>query len=858
MKKFYIFTLSVLVAMSALAGGRINADAFKDAKLITDDALAKSIIGKKVDLTQVRAASANKNGMVKAPAKVAQMSEALGEFDCTYTDYFNPSAPVNGTAKFIWSDQYEDIEVTIPEAPLDFGADWDETNGAVVFSQANFGQNSNGYIFQVPINGTSIVSKISVPYNSSTNSYEFDEAYGLAFAAVDPSSYNILGYYFRASKFQIGRSSFDYKLTLTTSGECSPNNEFKFTVTGGEDIKSAKVIMLPDADMEAADAKAYFAQLGQAITLGTEYVISPEEDMEATGPFALLVAGYNEAGEIVKTTEATFIVVLEENDKWQTIATLPYDNAIVSSYYTFTYTNEACELQENKEKPWQFRLVNPHAGHTYLHAADCPHYIYFDATDPEFVNIPFSPTGVDFGDGQLVVGTFGGALGYSKEQCTAKGFAVGSRQGRSLVFPQKSVLAHESNYNKPGSWSFMNNNSNLSAEENTITYVLPDLTLKVTALDVNGNPIEGVVLSYGEATATTDAEGVATIALPADVDYLATIELAAQFANEDMKYIMGIDDTYNVKLNGAASEYTLNTELDTVENQICNLTVIVNDEEGEPIADATVFVGEDFTEFTTDENGKVTTTIKGVLGTKVPVWVMKDGYEFFEGEADFTEGMDAYVIATLEAMTCTATIKVMDEEGEPVADALVTVNNVELTTNDYGLVNTSIKGAFGTKVPYTVYKDGYEFFEDELDFTEGDSYYAVATLETATCELTVAVIDQQGEPVEDAYVTVDGKTYTTLSNGRCTIELKGVLFTKVPVTVEKEGYKKFEGEADFTEGLEYTLVATLEAEGSALNVITVDANGEAVIYDLQGRRVHNPSTGIYIINGEKVLLKGNK
>ena len=27
------------------------------------------------------------------------------------------------------------------------------------------------------------------------------------------------------------------------------------------------------------------------------------------------------------------------------------------------------------------------------------------------------------------------------------------------------------------------------------------------------------------------------------------------------------------------------------------------------------------------------------------------------------------------------------------------------------------------------------------------------------------------------------------------------------------------------------------------------------IYDLQGRKVENPSTGIYIVNGKKVLVK---
>ena len=33
-----------------------------------------------------------------------------------------------------------------------------------------------------------------------------------------------------------------------------------------------------------------------------------------------------------------------------------------------------------------------------------------------------------------------------------------------------------------------------------------------------------------------------------------------------------------------------------------------------------------------------------------------------------------------------------------------------------------------------------------------------------------------------------------------------------------------------------------------------DVNADAVVYDLQGRRVVNPTKGLYIVNGKKVFI----
>ena len=49
---------------------------------------------------------------------------------------------------------------------------------------------------------------------------------------------------------------------------------------------------------------------------------------------------------------------------------------------------------------------------------------------------------------------------------------------------------------------------------------------------------------------------------------------------------------------------------------------------------------------------------------------------------------------------------------------------------------------------------------------------------------------------------------------------------------------------------------TPSSDQSSLDIIEAEnENAETVIYDLLGRRVQNPSKGIYIVNGKKMLIK---
>ena len=57
---------------------------------------------------------------------------------------------------------------------------------------------------------------------------------------------------------------------------------------------------------------------------------------------------------------------------------------------------------------------------------------------------------------------------------------------------------------------------------------------------------------------------------------------------------------------------------------------------------------------------------------------------------------------------------------------------------------------------------------------------------------------------------------------------------------------------------EFKNIVEMSSDGSdatAIESVENEQQGEAVYYDLSGRRVQNPEKGIYIVNGRKVFIK---
>lgn len=513
----------------------------------------------------------------KAPMKAAaDISQIEGDWNCTYNGMLDGnSGSHDGTATFTWNEQYSQFEVELPDCNYYLYADYEEETGQLTFNLEILGQNSSGYVTQWPMVGTTVQNFVTATYNDAAKTITFDNpnaALGIALL-TSTSTASLQGYYWAGNNFTIERPDGDYNLNLTFDDECTLDNNFAFTITKGVDINEIYLINSP-GDLSAADFIAGYEylipSLGQKVEAG-RYKISPESQLESTEYYTVMAYGFNAAGVLVKKTQDVVFVIKNEDADYQKIGTIAFDDKLVNGYYKgFTNTKDAVEIQENINTPGLYRLVDAYAGQDAIHDDNCTHYIYIDAQDPEFVNINASATGLDFGDGMLVYGTIGGALGYSKAQCLLNGYTVGSLTDRTLTFPISTVYAHEKGYNNPGSWSTMNPN-------NAMTITLPDLVLNVTFVNANtAETIAGIIINVEPADADDDAEptavadeyvtgddGSVSITLPASIDYLSSVKVTATNPYN------GDTESHIVKLNGANNDYTfsaleINTGVSTI------------------------------------------------------------------------------------------------------------------------------------------------------------------------------------------------------------------------------------------------------------------------------------------------------
>lgn len=586
MRKFFAFTLAAAVATIGATALTLNDKGAKNLKVSNAPTS---------ELQQLRKASASQvqnalplefNGVKadtskKAPRKAGGSVNLIeGDWTASYNGMLsNNSGAHECDVTIEWIDAYEQLEISFADFSMPFYADYEEATGKLTFNLEILTQSGAMYVAQWPMIGSTVQNAVTATFDSASKTIEFDNANAaLAFAALSDMSTSALeGYYWAINRIELSQPDGDYSLKVEFDEECTPDNKFTYSISAGTDVAEVYVVGL-EGDNSASEYSDYFGP-----TIGKDYGVkaeagsysidlSQEGAMEdGTGYFTVMAYAYDAAGNLVKKTQDCVFVTVNEDADYQKIGTIEFNDALVNGYYNnFTNDKEAVEIQENINTPGLYRLVEAYSGQSANHNSECAHYIYIDAQDPTFVNIPTSSTGLDFGDGMLVIGTFGGALGYTKSQCMLNGYAVGSLSERTITFPARSVLAHEKRYNEPGSWSYMNSGSIMTIE-------LPELKLNVTAKDTKEAAVSGAEVSVSLpnsddvlVSGTTGEDGTVVLTLPASVDYLASVVVTVKNGEDS--------DVKTVKLNGAdndhavvfeaASEPTGDTITGTITNQL--------------------------------------------------------------------------------------------------------------------------------------------------------------------------------------------------------------------------------------------------------------------------------------------------
>jgi gliding motility-associated-like protein len=297
--------------------------------------------------------------------------------------------------------------------------------------------------------------------------------------------------------------------------------------------------------------------------------------------------------------------------------------------------------------------------------------------------------------------------------------------------------------------------------DETITMITETHTITITVLDENGDPIAGAIVTINGETYTTDENGQVTVTLP-DGTYNYTVVADGYHNNGG-----------TITVNGEDVEETVNMVPETEPTYTITITVV--DENGDPIEGATVTING--VTYTTDENGQVTVTLPD--GT-YNYTVVADGYHN-NGGTITVDGEDVDETITMITETHTITITVLDENGDPIEGAIVTIDGEEYVTDENGQVTIELPDG---EYDYTVTANGYEDFTGTIT-VDGENVDETITMITETHTITITVVDENGDPIEGAIVTIDGEDYTTDENGQVTVTLPDGTYN---YTVVAEGY----------------------------------------------------------------------
>jgi len=134
--------------------------------------------------------------------------------------------------------------------------------------------------------------------------------------------------------------------------------------------------------------------------------------------------------------------------------------------------------------------------------------------------------------------------------------------------------------------------------------------------------------------------------------------------------------------------------------------------------------------------------------------------------------------------TFTVTFEIEDEEGDPIDDAIVTLNGVENPPGDYVFEEVPA----GTR-DYKVEKDFYQTVEDEV--MVDDDITVEVTMYPEEYTVTFDIIDDEGNPLDDAVVTLDD-----ITNDPGDYVFDGITYGTYDYKVEKTGYGTVEDEVN--------------------------------------------------------------
>ena len=144
---------------------------------------------------------------------------------------------------------------------------------------------------------------------------------------------------------------------------------------------------------------------------------------------------------------APFTIIDDEAEEWKSLGEADVVSELMECLiFEWDPTEYKVEIQQHKENPNRYRLVNPFGEPFPLHASatqydtEFNHYLELDASDPECVLLPMQHTGHNWGGGQFVlVGDASYDISMGKNPEDVRNMAGKFTDG-VFTFPEKGIL----------------------------------------------------------------------------------------------------------------------------------------------------------------------------------------------------------------------------------------------------------------------------------------------------------------------------------------------------------------------------------------------------------------------------------
>ena len=252
--------------------------------------------------------------------------------------------------------------------------------------------------------------------------------------------------------------------SVDTEGE----NFALFTLTLGADVDEIKYALVPAVDAEDAiyDIREGGGLKTASATASGDYQIQVTE----SGRYALVVVAFADG----KAVGSDYILIkydVDAKDVWKALGVGLYTEDVLCSLYGAPAVTYEVEIEESLTRPGVYRLVNAYGENfPYNEEGDWDdskdYYIEVNAQDPEGVFIERQATGLDWGDGEFLIQSYGSYyLDYEYDFNLVKAAGLlGTLEDGVITFPEDGFVATLKGYG--------------SSLSNTVEIVLPNAVTK--------------------------------------------------------------------------------------------------------------------------------------------------------------------------------------------------------------------------------------------------------------------------------------------------------------------------------------------------------------------------------------------